>query len=217
MSNLTPTATVRNVLAEAQAGTFDFNNEQRIGSAGYIRGVMYDVISGVYERPTNCYGMRGWVMSQIPVAILDATDRIVTPVDSTKTVTANRVTLSTGAIEVDSVAAGDGIVVVNGAWIIYGTTEETIVTPVDSTISVEADHEHFSTGAIEIDSVAAGDGIVIVDGIWTIRASTLIETPIDERIRIEPAALFTSTGAIEVDSAAPGDGVLRIYGLWTLN
>lgn len=44
------------------------------------------------------------------------TDTITTPVDSTVTVGLVGTTCSTGAIEVDSVAAGNGIVVVNGIW-----------------------------------------------------------------------------------------------------
>lgn len=41
---------------------------------------------------------------------------ITTPVDSTVTVPAHLTYCSSGAIEIDSVALGDGIVVVNGAW-----------------------------------------------------------------------------------------------------
>lgn len=41
---------------------------------------------------------------------------ITTPVDSTITIPFYLTYCSTGAIEIDSVAAGDGIVVINGAW-----------------------------------------------------------------------------------------------------
>ncbi len=41
---------------------------------------------------------------------------IGTPVDSTQTVAADTVTCSSGAIEIDSVAAGTGIVEVYGVW-----------------------------------------------------------------------------------------------------
>jgi len=41
---------------------------------------------------------------------------ITTPVDSTITVPFWLTYCSTGAIEIDSVAAGTGIVVINGAW-----------------------------------------------------------------------------------------------------
>ena len=41
---------------------------------------------------------------------------ISTPVDATETVPFYLTYCSTGAIEIDSVAAGDGIVAINGAW-----------------------------------------------------------------------------------------------------
>lgn len=41
---------------------------------------------------------------------------ITTPVDETITIPGYLTYCSTGAIEIDSVAAGDGIVVINGAW-----------------------------------------------------------------------------------------------------
>lgn len=41
---------------------------------------------------------------------------ITTPVDTTITVPFNLTYCSSGAIEIDSVAAGDGIVVLYGAW-----------------------------------------------------------------------------------------------------
>ncbi len=41
---------------------------------------------------------------------------ITTPVDTTQTVPFYLTHCSTGAIEIDSVAAGAGIVVINGAW-----------------------------------------------------------------------------------------------------
>jgi len=48
--------------------------------------------------------------------VLPCSAQISTPVDSTITVPVGQVYCSTGAIEIDSVAAGDGIVVINGAW-----------------------------------------------------------------------------------------------------
>lgn len=41
---------------------------------------------------------------------------ISSPVDATETVPVGQVYCSSGAVEIDSVAAGDGIVVVNGFW-----------------------------------------------------------------------------------------------------
>lgn len=41
---------------------------------------------------------------------------IATPIDATVTINHNTINCSTGAIVIDSVAAGDGIVVINGAW-----------------------------------------------------------------------------------------------------
>lgn len=41
---------------------------------------------------------------------------ITTPVDATVTIPLNTINCSTGAIEIDTVAAGSGIVEINGAW-----------------------------------------------------------------------------------------------------
>lgn len=41
---------------------------------------------------------------------------VTTPIDTTVTITTTGVTCSTGAIEIDSVAAGNGIVIINGIW-----------------------------------------------------------------------------------------------------
>lgn len=41
---------------------------------------------------------------------------IATPIDATVTINLNTINCSTGAIEIDSVAAGSGIVQINGAW-----------------------------------------------------------------------------------------------------
>lgn len=41
---------------------------------------------------------------------------IVTPVDSTITIDADTRYCSSGSVEIDSVAAGAGIVIVNGQW-----------------------------------------------------------------------------------------------------
>ena len=41
---------------------------------------------------------------------------LATPVDATETVMGYETVCSSGAVEIDSVAAGDGIVVVNGTW-----------------------------------------------------------------------------------------------------
>ena len=48
--------------------------------------------------------------------IIPCASSITTPVDETLTIPAGEVQCSTGAIEIDSVAAGDGIVVINGFW-----------------------------------------------------------------------------------------------------
>jgi len=50
------------------------------------------------------------------INVLPCSATISTPVDSTITVPVGQVYCSSGAIEIDSVAAGDGIVVINGAW-----------------------------------------------------------------------------------------------------
>jgi hypothetical protein len=44
------------------------------------------------------------------------TASITTPVDTTVSIPSYLTYCSTGAIVIDSVAAGDGIVVINGAW-----------------------------------------------------------------------------------------------------
>ena len=41
---------------------------------------------------------------------------ITTPIDATVTINLNTINCSTGAIVIDSVAAGSGIVQINGAW-----------------------------------------------------------------------------------------------------
>lgn len=41
---------------------------------------------------------------------------ITTPIDATVTINLNTINCSTGAIVIDSVAVGDGIVQINGAW-----------------------------------------------------------------------------------------------------
>lgn len=41
---------------------------------------------------------------------------IVTPVDTTETIQSYETICSSGAIEIDSVAAGNGIVITNGTW-----------------------------------------------------------------------------------------------------
>ena len=50
------------------------------------------------------------------INVLPCTAQISTPVDTTVTVPVGQVYCSTGAIEIDSIAAGDGIVEINGAW-----------------------------------------------------------------------------------------------------
>jgi hypothetical protein len=49
-------------------------------------------------------------------SVLPCTASITTPVDSTVTIPDWIVYCSSGSIEIDSVAAGAGIVVVNGVW-----------------------------------------------------------------------------------------------------
>ena len=49
-------------------------------------------------------------------ATMKCSASITTPVDTTETIPYPRTYCSTGGIEIDSVAAGDGIVVINGAW-----------------------------------------------------------------------------------------------------
>jgi hypothetical protein len=44
------------------------------------------------------------------------TGSITTPIDATVTINLNTINCSTGAIVIDSVAAGSGIVQINGAW-----------------------------------------------------------------------------------------------------
>ena len=41
---------------------------------------------------------------------------ITSPIDATVTINHNTINCSTGAIEIDSVAVGSGIVQINGAW-----------------------------------------------------------------------------------------------------
>lgn len=48
--------------------------------------------------------------------VLPCSETISTPVDTTITVPVWQVYCSSGAIEIDSIAAGDGIVEINGAW-----------------------------------------------------------------------------------------------------
>ena len=50
------------------------------------------------------------------INVLPCTAQITTPVDATETIPPAKVYCSTGAIEIDSVAAGVGIVEINGAW-----------------------------------------------------------------------------------------------------
>jgi len=53
---------------------------------------------------------RGWW------EIVACSGSVGTPVDSTVTIPAGEAWCDSGAIEIDSVGAGDGIVVINGAW-----------------------------------------------------------------------------------------------------
>ena len=62
-------------------------------------------------------GIRRYVGSLAArINVLPCSASITTPVDSTVTIPVGQVYCSSGAIEIDSVAAGDGIVVINGAW-----------------------------------------------------------------------------------------------------
>jgi hypothetical protein len=62
-------------------------------------------------------GIRRYVGSlQARQSVLPCSASISTPVDTTITVPVGQVYCSTGAIVIDSVAVGSGIVQINGAW-----------------------------------------------------------------------------------------------------
>lgn len=105
-------------------------------------------------------GINIWNNSSVAGYI--CTRNITTPIDVTDTIQSYETACSSTAIEIDSIAAGNGIVVVNGTWRLSGY----LLSPIDTTVTVNVNENVYSSGAIEIDSVAPGIGIVIINGTW---------------------------------------------------
>lgn len=163
MSTLTDSGVIQEVIDGLVTG-----EESTLGGAGYVKRLMLRVIEGHILKTTSRLGGRGKIIASVPLEIVYPTVDILTPVDATVTIPNPLVYRSVGAIDVDSVASGNGIVEIEGCWRIFSAGGTAITDPVDSVITIGFGDVDTSTGAIVIDSVADGDGVVKVFGNWSL-------------------------------------------------
>lgn len=157
MSTLTDSGVIQEVIAELYTG-----DEPTLAGAGYVKRLMIRVIEGTLPKTLSRLGGRGKIIASVPNAIMYPTTQIVTPVDSEITVPATETYGSFGEITIDSVAAGDGNVIVDGCWNVVGVSDLTITDPVVTTITVSG--SAVSSGALTVDT----SGQIRMFGLWTL-------------------------------------------------